>query len=252
MKSLIVTNAHRIVAGELPELKIRNSDFFFLSSKTQDEAASVVADLYGRRLPESYGYSPLTDIQVLAPGRKGTLGTEELNRRLRQAVNPPSPGKKEIVLAGNLFREGDKIMQAKNNYDLAWTRDDGSTGEGVFNGDQGILLKIDRRASAMVVRMDNRTVRYELEAASELEPAYAMTIHKSQGNEFPAVVIPVFHVVPQLCYRNLLYTAITRAKALLILVGSAADIRSMVENDRKTRRYTGLYDLLCGDDGDGS
>ncbi len=250
MSSLIVTNAHKIVAGELPDLNIRNSDFFFLPYKTPEEVSSVVVDLCGRRLPESYGYSPFTDIQVLAPGRKGELGTEELNRRLRQTINPPSPAKKEIVIAGSLFREGDKVMQVKNNYDLAWTRDDGSMGEGVFNGDLGILVKIDKRASAVTVRMDDRTVLYELETASELEPAYAMTVHKSQGNEFPAVVIPIFRVMPQLCYRNLLYTAITRAKMLLILVGSAAAIQSMVDNNRKTRRYTGLYDLLSGEDED--
>ena len=252
MSSQIVTNAHGIVAGEMPDLKVRNSDFFFLPYRTPDDVSDVVVDLCARRLPESYGYSPYTDIQVLAPGRKGELGTEVLNRRLRQAVNPPAEDKREIVVAGTLFREGDKVMQVKNNYGLAWTKDDGSTGEGVFNGDLGTLLKIDKRASAMMVRMDDRIVLYELETASELEPAYAMTVHKSQGNEFPAVVIPVFRVAPQLCYRNLLYTAITRAKALLILVGSAAVVRNMVENNKKTRRYTGLYDLLSGEDEDGS
>lgn len=252
MSSLIVTNAHKIVAGEMPDLNVRNSDFFFLPYKTPDDVSSVVVDLCARRLPESYGYSPYTDIQVLAPGRKGPLGTEELNRRLRQAINPSDEKKHEIVIAGSLFREGDKVMQVKNNYSLAWTRDDGSAGEGVFNGDLGVLLKIDRRTSTITVRMDDRTVVYEMETASELEPAYAMTVHKSQGNEFSAVVIPVFHVMPQLCYRNLLYTAITRAKALLILVGSSAVIQNMIKNNKKTRRYSGLYDLLSGEDEDES
>lgn len=244
MKSLIVANAHKIVAGKMPEMNIHTSDFFFLPYRTADEIISVIVDLCSRRLPKSYGYSPLSDIQVLSPGRKGALGTNELNRRLQQAINPPSKDKNEITVNGTLFREGDKVMQIKNDYNLEWKRSDGTYGEGVFNGDLGVLLQIDRRAATAAVQIDDRVVIYESEKFSELELAYAMTVHKSQGNEFTAVVIPMYRGAPQLCYRNLLYTAVTRARSLLILVGHPEIVRRMVANDRKTQRYTGLYDLL--------
>lgn len=246
MQSLIVTNAHRIIEGRMPELFNRTSDFFFLPYSNPADISEVIVELCHTRLPASYGYSPLTDIQVLSPGRKGLLGTGELNRRLQAALNPPEKDKKEITINGSLFREGDKVMQIKNDYDLLWTKQDGTSGEGVFNGDMGVLLEIDRRASVLKVLMDDRIVVYELETASELELAYAMTVHKSQGNEFPAVVIPMYPGAPQLYYRNLLYTAITRAKSLLILVGTQKTIQTMVENDRKTNRYTGLRYFLTG------
>ena len=252
MKSLIVTNAHRIVQGDMPELASRNGDFFFLSHTVPEEIASVIVGLCSARLPASYGYSPFTDIQVLSPGRKGALGTMELNRRLQAVINPPDRMKKEITINGVLFREGDKVMQIKNDYDLPWTKQDGTTGEGVFNGDLGVLCKIDRPASTVTVKMDDRTVTYELESASELELAYAMTVHKSQGNEFPAVVMPMYPGPPQLSYRNLLYTAVTRAKSLLILVGTQKTVRAMVENNRKTKRYSGLFYFLTGGTENGS
>ncbi len=246
MKSLIVTNAHRIVAGIQPELHVRSSDFFFLPCRDPARIGSTVVDLYANRLPASYGYSPLTDIQVLSPGRKGDLGTMELNKRLQDAVNPPSAAKQEITIGASLFREGDKVMQTKNNYNLPWTRLDGTTGEGVFNGDVGILVEVDKRAGALTVQIDDKLVVYGRESAEELELAYAMTVHKSQGNEFQAVVIPMYPGPRQLYYRNLLYTAITRAKSLLVLVGREEVVRGMVENDRKTRRYSGLYYFLTG------
>lgn len=248
MKSLIVTNAHRIVAGIQPELYMRSSDFFFLPCRDPARIGSTVVDLYANRLPASYGYSPLTDIQVLSPGRKGDLGTMELNKRLQDAVNPPSAAKQEITIGASLFREGDKVMQTKNNYNLPWTRLDGTTGEGVFNGDVGILVEVDKRAGALTVQIDDKLVVYGRESAEELELAYAMTVHKSQGNEFQAVVIPMYPGPRQLYYRNLLYTAITRAKSLLVLVGREEVVRGMVENDRKTRRYSGLYYFLTGGD----
>ena len=247
MQSLIVTSAHRIVAGQMPELTNHSSDFFFLPCGDAEELGTLIADLCRRRLPNSYGYSPLTDIQVLTPGRKGDLGTAELNRRLQEALNPPEKGKKEISIHGVLFREGDKVMQVKNDYHLGWTKFDGTTGEGVYNGDLGILCEIDRRASTVTVQMDDRLVLYELETAAELELAYAMTVHKSQGNEFPAVVMPVFPGPSQLSYRNLLYTAVTRAKDLLILAGTRQALAAMVENNRKTRRYSGLCGFLNGE-----
>lgn len=246
MQSLIVTNAHRIVGGQMPELAVRSSDFFFLPCGSPAEISDTIVQLCASRLPASYGYSPLTDIQVLVPGRKGELGTGELNKKLQAEINPPEKAKAEITIDGILFREGDKVMQIKNDYDLPWTRLDGTGGEGVFNGDLGVLTGIDRRASALTVQMDDRVVLYDAEAAAELELAYAMTVHKSQGNEFPAVVMPMYPGPPQLYYRNLLYTAITRAKSLLILVGTRKTIQTMVENDKKTRRYTGLSYFLTG------
>ena len=250
MQSLIVRNAHCIVAGEMPDLDVRNEDFFFLRCTDPIKISATVVDLCRRRLPESYGLSPLSDIQVLSPSRKGELGSQELNKKLQQALNPPDSRKSEMKVNGSLFREGDKVMQIRNDYNLPWTRDDGSVGEGIFNGDLGIIEKIDRRVPSITVRMDDRVVAYESETAAELELAYVMTVHKSQGNEFPAVVIPMFRNAPQLTYRNLLYTAVTRAKSLLILVGTPETVRAMVENNRKTRRYTGLFYLLTGGGGD--
>lgn len=247
MQSLIVTNAHRIVAGEMPDLSVRTSDFFFLPSSNAADVAETIVGLCAKRLPASYGYSPMADIQVLCPGRKGDLGTNELNKRLQAALNPPDRKKNEITVNGVLFREGDKVMQVKNDYNLPWNKSDGTTGEGVFNGDMGVLCGVDRRASVLTVLMDDdRLVLYELDAASELELAYAMTAHKSQGNEFTAVVMPMFPGPPQLCYRNLLYTAITRAKTLLVMVGMRRTVQAMVENARKTRRYSGLLYFLTG------
>ena len=256
MESLIVTSAHRIVEGKLPELRRRDSDFFFLAEDDVARAAKLIVDLCARRLPKSYGYSPVGDIQVLCPGRKGELGTVELNTHLREAINPPAKDKPEVKVNGALFRLGDKVMQIKNDYQLPWTREDDTSGQGVFNGDMGVITRIDRAGGAIEVRIDDKDVLYDLEhAASELEPAYAATVHKSQGNEFTAVVMPVLRVPGQLCYRNLLYTGVTRAKQLLILVGQQGVVSAMIANDKKTRRYTGLARFLKREDkgwGDGS
>lgn len=241
MESLIVLSAHRIVEGKMPELRRHDSDFFFLPQEEAGKVAQLIVSLCSVRLPRSYGYSSVTDIQVLCPGRKGELGTVELNKHLREAINPPSKAKKETKVNGVLFREGDKVMQIRNDYNLPWIKDDSTSGEGVFNGDMGVITEIDRPGGAIHVRIDDKDVLYDFEhAATELEPAYAVTVHKSQGNEFPAVVIPVLGPPRQLCYRNLLYTGVTRAKQLLILVGRRGVIDAMIENDRKTKRYTGL------------
>lgn len=250
MKSLIVTNAHRIVAGEFPELHDKSHDFFFLPLRKAENICNTIVDLCARRLPASYGYSVYQDIQVLAPGRKGELGTVELNRRLQAVLNPPGEGKKEINLNGSILREGDKVMQIKNNYNLPWTRSDGTTGEGVFNGDMGILVEIDKAAGTLTASIDDRLVLYDTDHAYELELAYAATVHKSQGNEFQAVIMPMFPGPHQLEYRNLLYTAVTRAKNLLILVGEERTVRAMVANDRKTRRYSGLIHFLTQQTGE--
>lgn len=244
MESLIVTNAHRIVAGQMPELRDRAHDFFFLPLRRAESISNTIVDLCARRLPASYGYSVFQDIQVLAPSRKGELGTIELNHRLQEALNPPEKGKKELSIGGSILREGDKVMQVKNNYNLPWTRSDGTTGEGVFNGDVGILVEIDKAAGALTVAIDDKMVLYDTDHANELELAYAATVHKSQGNEFQAVILPMFPGPKQLQYRNLLYTAVTRAKSLLILVGEEGTIQNMVANDRKTRRYSGLLRFL--------
>ena len=256
MESLIVTSAHRIVEGKLPELRRRDSDFFFLAEDDVARAAKLIVDLCARRLPKSYGYSPVGDIQVLCPGRKGELGTVELNTHLREAINPPAKNKPEVKVNGALFRLGDKVMQIKNDYQLPWTKEDDTSGQGVFNGDMGVITRIDRAGGAIEVHIDDKDVLYDLEhAANELEPAYAATVHKSQGNEFTAVVMPVLRVPGQLCYRNLLYTGVTRAKQLLILVGQQGVVSAMIANDKKTRRYTGLARFLKREDkgwGDGS
>lgn len=244
MESLIVTNAHRIVAGQMPELRDKAHDFFFLPLRRAESISNTIVDLCARRLPASYGYSVFQDIQVLAPSRKGELGTIELNHRLQEALNPPEKGKKELSIGGSILREGDKVMQVKNNYNLPWTRSDGTTGEGVFNGDVGILVEIDKAAGALTVAIDDKMVLYDTDHANELELAYAATVHKSQGNEFQAVILPMFPGPKQLQYRNLLYTAVTRAKSLLILVGEEGTIQNMVANDRKTRRYSGLLRFL--------
>lgn len=251
MQSLIVTNAHRIVEGRVPELKRRDSDFFYMPCGEVEQAAQLIVSLCAARLPKSYGYSSIADIQVLCPGRKGELGTAELNKQLREAINPPARGKQEAKINGQLFRLGDKVMQVRNNYNLPWTREDGTAGEGVFNGDMGVITEIDRPGGALHVHIDDKDVVYDFEhAANELEPAYAVTVHKSQGNEFTAVVIPLLRTPSQLCYRNLLYTAVTRAKKLLILVGQRATLDAMIENDRKTRRYTGLARFLTQEEQD--
>lgn len=247
MQSLIVTNAHRIVNGEQPVLDKKDRDFFFLQSTSNYAAAKLVEELYTTRLPASYGYSPLTDIQILCPSRKGEMGTVNLNRVLQETYNPPEKKKKEITVNGFRLREGDKVMQIKNNYDLIYTKDDGTEGTGVFNGDVGRLEMIDFASGALLVRFEDREVYYPLDAAGDLELAYAVTVHKSQGNEFPAVIMPVLGVQPLLRYRNLLYTAVTRAKDIIILVGRRDEVYAMAENNRKTRRFSALSHFLCGE-----
>lgn len=244
MQSLIVTNAHRIVRGELPDLHQKNSDFFFLHMDNPRLISDTIVDLCIRRLPRTYGYSPLYDIQVLSPGRKGELGTFELNRQLQQALNPPDRSKKELAVGGMTLREGDKVMQIKNNYDIPWTKTDGTTGEGVFNGDVGILAEINRPLSSLTVLYDDKTAVYELENASDLELAYAVTVHKSQGSEFSAVVMPMYPGPKPLYYRNLLYTGVTRAKSMLVMVGVEQTVQTMVENNKKTKRFSGLCHFL--------
>lgn len=244
MKSRIVTNAHDIVAGKMPDLETRDNDFFFMKRNNSNSVVATIAELCSKRLPDAYGFDPFNDIQVLCPSRKGECGSVNINKVLQAVLNPPSKSKKEVSLAGKILREGDKVMQIKNNYDILWTKG-GDEGSGIFNGDIGIIEKIDNISSAFSVNFEDRIAVYSFENANEIEHAYAITVHKSQGNEFKAVVMPVFNVIPNLCYRNLLYTAVTRAKNIMVLIGSADVVYNMTANNSRTKRYTALKHFLA-------
>ena len=241
--SLIVANAHRIVTGQMPESGGREDDFFFLKAGGM-ACQQLICDLVSARLPKSYGFDPVRDIQVLCPTKMGPSGTRQLNQRLQEILNPPSIGKSELKAGEQIFRVGDKVMQVRNDYDIPYEREGGEAGVGAFNGDIGIILEVNPGQRSLKVRMDDRVLVYTAEQLNELEPAYAVTIHKSQGSEFPAVVLPVSEVPEKLCYRNLLYTGVTRAKKLCVLAGGTPTVRRMVENVRQNLRYSGLGELL--------
>ena len=242
-QSLIVENAHRIVQGLAPQKGTRDSDFFFLPSAGM-ECQQLVCDLVSRRLPASYGFDPMRDIQVLCPSKKGPVGTLALNPRLQQLLNPPAVDKPELEAGGRVFRQGDKVMQVRNDYIIPYEREGGEAGVGAFNGDMGVILQVDPQQKTLLVQMEDRRLTYGPDTLQELEIAYAITVHKSQGTEFTAVVMPVSGVPRQLRYRNLLYTGVTRAKKLCILAGETSDLGAMVENVRQNMRYSCLCALL--------
>ena len=239
-QSLIVTNAHTINRGEMPRLDVKDNDFFFLPRESDADIAATVAQLYKTRLPRTYGEMAVKGTQVICPSRKGETGTEHLNVILQAALNPPAPDKREHRFRELVFREGDRVMQIKNNYDVEWERPDGSVGTGIFNGDIGVIERINPASEHMEIRFDERHVAYDFHMLEELEPAYAVTVHKSQGSEYPIVILPLGSAAPMLLSRNLFYTAVTRAQSMVILVGREEIARTMVENNRQALRYTGL------------
>ena len=246
-KSKIVTNAHAIINGESPDFSSKESDCFFLRRQDCFSVSDTVLELVSERLPAAYGFDPIRDIQVLCPSRMTETGTVNLNNILQSTLNPNTSGKQQLSFKGIYLREGDKVMQIKNNYDLQYRRDNGEYGTGVFNGDVGFITDIDKRGGVLKVRFDDRVATYFSEDLAQLELAYAVTVHKSQGSEYTCVVLPLFDVPQKLKYRNLLYTAVTRAKKLLVAVGNDTVWTDMVANDRKTLRYTMLKQFLKED-----
>lgn len=242
-QSLIVTNAHRIVNGEFPVLDDRQNDFFFMNKSLESDIAELVIQLAKQRLPDTYGFSPIDDIQVLCPTKMGMAGTKELNKQLQSALNPPSQNKAELKFFDVIFRTGDKVMQTKNDYDVLWTKNN-EKGSGIFNGDIGIIRSVDRFSQNVTIDFEGRVAIYTSEMLRRLEHAYAITIHKSQGSEYDAVIIPITAFTHNLLYRNLLYTGVTRAKKMIIVIGTKELVKTMVDNNRKMLCYSLLRPLL--------
>lgn len=243
-ESLIVTNAHAINAGQMPDLSAKNKDFFFLARQSDADIAFTVGDLCKNRLPKAYGTRLTANMQVISPSRKGEAGTENLNVLLQNTLNPEQFGKKEYKYRQTVFRQGDRVMQTKNNYDLEWKREDGTVGNGVFNGDIGFIYDIDFKEQFMEIVFEDRCVKYDFSYLEELEHAYAITVHKSQGSEYPIVIIPAYSAPHMLLTRNMLYTAVTRAQNMVIIVGREDIVKTMVDNNRQSLRYTGLARLF--------
>ena len=242
-ESLIVTNAHRINEGEQPLLNVTDSDFFFVRRERESDIPETVASLIYERLPKTYGAGIRDKIQVITPSKKGVAGVEALNTVLQQKLNPPTKFKKERQSHGTVFREGDRVMQTVNNYDIEWEKN-GAVGIGLFNGDIGVIERIDTNEERIIIRFDDKTAEYGYDMLDELELAYAITVHKSQGSEYPVVIIPMYSCAPMLMARNLLYTAVTRAKSMVVLVGRLDIPRKMTENNRLILRFTTLKDKI--------
>lgn len=242
-ESLIITNAHKINAGEPPILTSTDNDFFFVRRENERDIAETVSSLVLERLPRRYGDFIKDQIQIITPSKKGSGGVEVLNSVLQAKLNPKSQFKREKSAHGITFREGDKVMQTANNYDLTWEKD-GVEGSGIFNGDIGVIQDIDNAKSKMKICFDDRVVDYDFELLDELELAYSITVHKSQGSEYPIVIVPMYYCAPMLMTRNLFYTAVTRARRMVILVGRSDIPRKMVENNRQILRYTTLKNRI--------
>ena len=245
-QSLIVMNAHRINQGQTPQLRDTKHDFFFLPCRSEEQVSQTIQGLCATRLPQNMGISP-NEIQVLSPTKKGSAGTVNLNRILQQALNPAAPHKAEHRYGETVFRVGDRVMQVRNNYDILWTATDaGTVGNGIFNGDVGIISRIDTAAEMLWVVFDDREAEYDFSQLNELDLAYAMTVHKSQGSEYRAVILSCWNSSQYLLSRSVLYTAVTRAKELLIIVGREETVEFMTQNGKVGRRYTGLKLRLQG------
>jgi exodeoxyribonuclease V alpha subunit len=243
-ESASVRNAHGVNRGEQPDLSNKNPDFFFLRRREGSRAAEAIVDLVAHRLPEKMGI-PAEQIQVLSPTRRYASVTANLNRLLQAALNPPHPDKGERRFGEYLFREGDRVMQVRNNYDVMWIEaGTGHAGMGMFNGDVGQIIAVDREGNVSV-DFDGKIVSYSMDMLGELEPAYAVTVHKAQGSEYRAVVLAAMDGAPMLMTRGVLYTAITRARELFVVVGDEETVEKMVANNRQTRRYSGLRARLA-------
>ena len=247
-KSAIIRNAHAVNLGQPPRLTNDQGDFFFMCRRDGERTVSTIVELCRTRLPEKMGI-PADQIQVLTPTRKGASGTISLNRCLQEALNPAGPDKREIQWGDRLFREGDRIMQTRNDYNVVWGREDGTIGTGIFNGDVGKILQIDPSGEWLAVEFDGRAATYGVEMLNEIDLAYAMTVHKAQGSEYRCVVMAAMPAAQSLMVRGVLYTALTRARELLIVVGDDAAIRAMAANDKQQKRYSGLRWRLAHSEG---
>ena len=243
-ESLIITNAHMINEGSAPIINRTDSDFFFVRREREGDIAEAVATLIDQRLPKTYGANIKDKIQVITPSKKGSAGVEVLNRVLQERLNPKTAFKKERQAHGVIFREGDRVMQVVNNYDIEWEKN-GAVGLGLFNGDIGVIEEIRENTEKLIIRFDDKLCEYGFDLLEDLELAYAITVHKSQGSEYPVVIIPMYACAPMLMARNLLYTAVTRAKNMVILVGRSDIPCKMTENNRQILRFTALRDKIC-------
>ena len=243
-ESLIITNAHRINSGEAPILNVTNNDFFFVRREQESDICKTISSLISERLPRTYGTNIVDQIQVITPSKKGIGGVEALNSALQETMNPPLQFKREKHAHGTIFREGDRVMQVSNNYELEWEKN-GIEGLGLFNGDIGRIVRINKNDSYMTIDFEDKIVKYPFDLLDDLELAYAITVHKSQGSEYPVVIIPMYYCPPMLMSRNLLYTAVTRAKRMVILVGRSDIPLKMAQNNREVLRYTTLKQRIC-------
>lgn len=243
-ESMIITNAHRINEGIAPQLNVTDNDFFFVRREREADIAETISSLISERLPKTYGRDIKDKIQVITPSKKGVAGVEAINSVLQAKLNPQSKFKKEKVSRGIIFREGDRVMQIVNNYDIEWEKN-GIQGVGLFNGDIGVIESIDLSEETLKICFDDRYAEYSFSMLEELELAYAITVHKSQGSEYPVVIIPMYQCAPMLMARNLLYTAVTRAKNMVVLVGRSDIPSKMTQNNRQIMRFTALKDKIC-------